>query len=45
MSHTTAARSLVIEELKDEGIGYSIVLVDALLDLYISLLKEGESNG
>ena len=41
MSHTTAARSLVIEELKDEGIGYSIVLVDALLDLYISLLREG----
>ncbi len=41
MSHTTAARSLVIEELKDEGIGYSIALVDALLDLYISLLREG----
>ncbi len=41
MSHTNAARSLVIEELKNEGIGYSIMLVDALLDLYISLLIEG----
>lgn len=40
MSHTTAAQSLVIEELKDEGIGYSMTLVDALLDLYMSILRE-----
>lgn len=40
MSYTKAARLLMIEELKNEGIGYSMTLVDALLDLYISLLRE-----